>query len=68
MSSSKRKDFEMDVNKYVSYIPIKKKRESKLQKFASQRQISKSQKDSEVDDETEELVKASSKANVSLID
>ena len=58
----------MDVDKYVPYILIKKRRESKLQKLASQRRIPKPQKDSEVDDETEESVKAGPKANVSLID
>ncbi len=66
MSSPKRK--ELDVDDYVPYVPIKKRRESKLQKLASQRRIPEPQKDSEVDDETEESVKAGPKANVSLID
>ncbi|CAB4395222.1 unnamed protein product [Rhizophagus irregularis] len=61
-------DLELDLDSYVPYVPIKQRREAKFQKLASQRNIPEPQKENEVDDEVEELVRAGPKANVSLID
>lgn len=61
-------DLEPGLDDYVPYVPIKQRREAKFQKLASQRNIPEPQKENEVDDEVEELVRAGPKANVSLID
>ncbi|CAG8437427.1 6185_t:CDS:10 [Funneliformis mosseae] len=67
-SLKRKKALDLEEDNYVPYVPIKQRREVKLQKLASQRRLPESQKDSEVDDEIEESVKAGPKANVSLID
>ncbi|CAI2191247.1 1308_t:CDS:2 [Funneliformis geosporum] len=67
-SLKRKKVLDLEEDEYVPYVPIKQRREVKLQKLASQRRLPDSQKDSEVDDEIEESVKAGPKANVSLID
>jgi hypothetical protein len=67
-SPKKRKADDSEIDDYVPYVPIKQRREAKIQKLASQRHIPEPQKDNEVDDEIEELVKAGPKANISLID
>ncbi|CAG8454707.1 10810_t:CDS:10 [Paraglomus brasilianum] len=53
---------------YVPYVPIKRRREKKLQKLVSQRDNRQEQKQSENEEEAEDDYLAGPKAHVSLID
>ncbi|CAJ0766366.1 13145_t:CDS:1, partial [Entrophospora sp. SA101] len=61
-------ELDLEDDDYVPYVPIKQRREAKLQKLASQRRIPEPQKDKEVEEEEEDSHKAGPKANISLID